>query len=956
MAHITRRKGDIETVTNQYGQDGGPRMYQRNELLFIRDNIVTNPELPDIPIEIRKTVRYRGKRGGVKVRSRKRKYKQYVPSVTFGNVRALASKIEELRTSCRFLQEYREACIIALTETWLDSKISNNLLEITNFQLIRHDRNEHSGKSKGGGLAIYINNKWATNVCVKGSLCTPDIEILTVSIRPFYLPRDFTNVYVTTLYIPPDACMENSVGSLQEHVEHLNSEKPDAFHVILGDFNRCVVNRALRNYNQCVSCDTRNQAQLDKFYCNKRNAYQCHQLPPLKNSDHNMIQMIPNYKPKLKQDKPKIIKKIITDDVSIDKLNACFECTDWDMFIEDAAGNVNTLTEVTTSYIHFCTESILTTKSVKIFPNNKPWITPDLRKAILRKHQSYGTEHYTKAQKDLDVMIKAAKLRYKQKVEGLFKENNTKAAWKGLKELTGQSKCNNKEIDIIRELGSADRLNSFYGRFDTRDFSKEREQLKSTLEATVNNTNFELPKNLVQKALNKIQTRKAAGPDGLNTKVLKSCRQSLFYIIHFIFQTSLATCTFPACWKAGEIVPVPKNDCPKTDNELRPVTLTAILAKCLERVFLYIFMPYVADSFDTLQFAYINKRSTDDAACSLLHYITEHLDRKSTNTVRCLFIDYSSAFNCIQPHILIEKLNKMGVPDHMRLWILDYLSQRPQYVRTKHEHSSNLYINTGAPQGCVLSPVLFVLYTNDLQWDSEFTHILKYADDTVVVGLISNDDNENYFKCIDFVSKWCTENYLELNISKTKEMIIDYRRNKSDQSPVIINNSYVQRAQTYKYLGLVIDEKLSFHDHVENQLKKINKRLYCVWVMAKLHIDPELITMFFNSTIISVTMYACSAFYGLINKTLKRELERPRRRACKRCIVATNCSDNDTNYKSKMTTLACKILKDDKHPLRCHYVPLPSGRRYRLPTIRTNRFKNSFVPSSIRLLNNDSLQ
>ena len=124
---------------------------------------------------------------------------------------------------------------------------------------------------------------------------------------------------------------------------------------------------------------------------------------------------------------------------------------------------------------------------------------------------------------------------------------------------------------------------------------------------------------LVKRIIYGIKTQKAAGPDKINGRLLKACKGSLLYIIHKIFELSVATCNYPSCWKVGEIVPVSKKDRPKVDNDLRPVTLTAILSKCLEKVGLSLLMPYVKEHFDPLQFAYINGRSTEDAICTMVH-------------------------------------------------------------------------------------------------------------------------------------------------------------------------------------------------------------------------------------------------------------------------------------------------------------------------------------------------
>jgi hypothetical protein len=190
---------------------------------------------------------------------------------------------------------------------------------------------------------------------------------------------------------------------------------------------------------------------------------------------------------------------------------------------------------------------------------------------------------------------------------------------------------------------------------------------------------------------------------------------------------------------------------------------------------------------------------------------------------------------------------------------------------------------------------------------------------------------------------------LELNVAKTKELIFDFRRSKTRKTPVTIKNSPVEIAASYKYLGLVIDDKLSFKEHTERQLKKVNKRLYCIWSMVKLHVSPEIITLFFKATVPTVLMFACAAFYGLIPGYMKVDLDRPRRR-CKRHLIDNE--NNDDIFNHRIYRLANNIIKDSGHPLNCEFKLLPSGRRYGLPKIRTNRFKNSFVPLAIKMINN----
>lgn len=119
-------------------------------------------------------------------------------------------------------------------------------------------------------------------------------------------------------------------------------------------------------------------------------------------------------------------------------------------------------------------------------------------------------------------------------------------------------------------------------------------------------------------------------------------------------------------------------------------------------------------------------RSVQDATLTLLNDVNKHLD-KPKSQIRALFIDFSSAFNTMQPHILLNKMLQMGVNRNILKWIFSFLSQRPQYTNVNNVKSDVILTNTGAPQGCVLSPVLFTLYTDDCRSGIDNCTIVKYV-------------------------------------------------------------------------------------------------------------------------------------------------------------------------------------------------------------------------------------
>ncbi len=144
--------------------------------------------------------------------------------------------------------------------------------------------------------------------------------------------------------------------------------------------------------------------------------------------------------------------------------------------------------------------------------------------------------------------------------------------------------------------------------------------------------------------------------------------------------------------------------------------------------------------------------------------------------MRILFVDFSSAFNNIILDTLQNKLTQLSVPTSVCQWITRFLTDRQQVVRLGKFLSSTRTISTGAPQGCVFSPLLFSLYTNDCTPKYPSVKLPKFADDTTLIGLIQDGDESAYRQEVKELAVWCSLNNLELNMLKTVE-IVDFRRN-----------------------------------------------------------------------------------------------------------------------------------------------------------------------------------
>nr|XP_049607753.1 uncharacterized protein LOC125987414 isoform X2 [Syngnathus scovelli] len=301
--------------------------------------------------------------------------------------------------------------------------------------------------------------------------------------------------------------------------------------------------------------------------------------------------------------------------------------------------------------------------------------------------------------------------------------------WIGLQSITGFKKRTPRPVESPR---LADQLNRFYCRFDrsshttgppaaqstqstyspppTTALSTPPSPWSPTLSLAEAAPALQIREEEVRQMFRRQKIRKAPGPDGVSPSCLKVCAEQLAPTFARIFNRSLELCEVPSCFKSSTIVPVAKKPAITGMNDYRPVALTSVVMKSFERLVLYHLKDVRGPLLDPLQFAYRANRSVDDAVNMGLHYILQHLDTPG-KYARILFVDFSSAFNTIAPDILQQKLIQLAVPASTCQWITSFLTNRRQRVRLGSITSDTLTTNTGAPQGCVLSPLLFSLYT-----------------------------------------------------------------------------------------------------------------------------------------------------------------------------------------------------------------------------------------------------
>ena len=262
-------------------------------------------------------------------------------------------------------------------------------------------------------------------------------------------------------------------------------------------------------------------------------------------------------------------------------------------------------------------------------------------------------------------------------------------------------------------------------------------------------------------------------------------------------------------------------------------------------------------------------------------------------------------------------------------------------------------MNTGEPQGCVLSPILFSIYTNEILPNTTTLTLVKFADDMALVARLKDEQSlSSYFNFIGHLTSWFDESYLKLNVKKTKERFIEEHRARDTSllHPVRIKTEDVESMKTFKYFGTVLDSNLSITTHVDTVCKKANQRMYLIRKLKTFDVDKKMLEMIYRSLVESILTFNIVTFYGHLTVKQKKRLNKIGNVATK-LINLKQKSLNDLYQQAISQKKSRSILNDPNHPLHSCYEIMPSGKRYRTPAFKRQLYNKSFIPSAVRFLN-----
>ena len=342
--------------------------------------------------------------------------------------------------------------------------------------------------------------------------------------------------------------------------------------------------------------------------------------------------------------------------------------------------------------------------------------------------------------------------------------------------------------------------------------------------------------NDLKNAFLSLKKNKAPGYDDVTSNIVLSVADEILIPLYHSLKLSFQKGIFPNKLKIAKIYPVFKKDDRCQLSNYRPISVLTVFSKLFEKLmYNHLNSHFVKNNLlYKRQFGFQSNCSTEHAIVDLINHLTKSLDKNLFSIG--VFLDLSKAFDTVNHEILLAKLKYYGVNKLTHSWIADYLKGRKQFISYGNNISTTFEeVICGVPQGSILGPLLFLIFINDIIKSLKYTKPIMFADDTNLIH--SHPDIKILFKQVnedlEAIDKWFKANKISLNLNKTK-FVFFHNRNQRDNIPLklpdlLISDIEIKRAGYLKFLGLIIDENLSWEHHIkklENQVAKTIGMMY----------------------------------------------------------------------------------------------------------------------------------
>ena len=773
------------------------------------------------------------------------------------NIRGLLNKQDQLNEIINECQ----ADAILLCETWL-KKQTECLVKESSYKLysiVRRDK-------LGGGVGILIHKNLRTRL-------RPDLHVETTHFEHVVveLKTDTHNILLVSGYRPPHT---KEKLFLQEYKKLTNTLKKLKNHeIIIGlDHNLDLMKAQLHTHTNtflennlehdlvpCITKPTRvtrkTATLIDNILLSQKLQNEANPKIIIDNiSDHFPIPvLLPNQKKAIKE--PKLIKIRKLNETTMEQIKQGIDYIDWNNKLAQLTANES----FNLFHDHLCEQINTFAPEIEKKQSSKkitrdPWITKGIRNSLRKQRQLYkkhisldksvSTYNYKEYRNALKSLIRKSKKQYLHEKCVQFKQDSRKL-WQLVNKVIGKTSNKRASIDCLK-------VNNIL-KYDPGSITKEFSEFFSTIGEkyanSMENNSHEInnylhkiencPRTMyltpttipeIKSLIKNLPPKTSSGCDDISNTLLKKLAPALLEPLTIIFNKSLIEGTFPERMKLADVVPLFKTKDQQLPTNYRPISMLLTISKLLEKVMYtrtYNFLEITGQLYQS-QYGFRKGHSCENAVSELVSSIIK--GKQEGHYTIATFIDLSKAFDTLEHGVLLEKLNKYGIRGLANEWYKSYLKNRKLRVKCpvsstgRIEYSDYKPVRYGTPQGSCLGPLIFLIFTNDLHKQLEHCTSILFADDTT---LYNTHRNLRYLtwtmeQDLEKLVSWFKANKLTLNTEKTVCMLFQ-KPGKNEQIHLTIDKVTLQNQRETKFLGLWLDDQLSWKSHIQKLLLKLNR-------------------------------------------------------------------------------------------------------------------------------------
>lgn len=790
--------------------------------------------------------------------------------------------------------------IICVNETWL-KEFNMNQYDIPNYNCVHDIR---TGIRQGGGVCIFVHDSLKFKLRQDLKLNEPNCNSVTIEIEN----SPSKNILVTCMYRTPNTNLNEFNTALEQFLSKIAQENKlyyltadtniDLFQVsnnagsknfldLMYSFNLMpLAYRPTRITETTATC-------IDNIFTNDLQIVQNGIL--LEDiSDHFPLFMISKM-----GTKTNIIKKVKFRQLN-DRNKAQFKnilaTQEWsDILLNQNANEAYQLFhQKLFSIYELCFP--LKEKIIKLrYDGDRPWLTHGILTSAKTKSKLYN-----RFLKNPNIINKTLYKTYNNRLKHLIRNSkrnyyfdkfnsfngNIKKTWTCINEILGRNTKKGvlPESFLVNNTACKDKqvianhFNKFFTNIGQSLAAKIPASNRSFYDhlsssTTENNSSFYLTsisQNELIIEISKLSTSSAPGHDEFQPSLIKLVHLELLSPLLHIFNLSFKTGIFPENLKLARVTPIFKKGKIDTFSNYRPISVLSVFSKLIEKL-MYSRLIKFLTNFSILsknQFGFQKNKSTYMAILDFIEQIRENNDKKYSTIG--ITIDYSKAFDTIDHQILLSKLNYYGIRGIVNDWFKSYLQNRKQFVQYNNTSSNISTIKCGVPQGSVLGPLLFLLYINDMQSSSKLFNFTMFADDTNLLASHKNVNTlvDNVNAELIKLDDWVKANKLSLNLEKTSCILFGPKKHLASTLKVSLRNTNLTFVSKIPFLGIIIDNDLSFKYHATNVLSKITKAIGALYGVYK-YLSLKTLRLIYFALIYSHINY-CNLVWG---NTYKKYLE-----------------------------------------------------------------------------------